>query len=146
MNRRLQRLTTVPGTSLIGATMLQQQREGTARLTSVKVVARDGAWKEALTAAEQEIRRAQQYGFTPGEVLMAVEQGRGTMHNAASQAASRTNQSIASAILTAGATDQFVTTPAFRAGTYDNFVKDLTPTEVQTAFRGMWTGSAPLTI
>ena len=144
MNRRLQRLTTLPGTSLIGATMIQQQREGTARLTSVKVVARDGAWKEALTAAEQEVRRAQQYGFTPGEVQIAVEQGRGTMRSLASQAASRTNQSIASAILTAGATDQFVTTPAFRAGTYDTFVKSLTPTEVQTAFRGMWTGSAPL--
>jgi zinc protease len=108
--------------------MIQQQREGTARLTSVKVVARDGAWKEALTAAEQEVRRAQQYGFTPGEVQIAVEQGRGTMRSLASQAASRTNQSIASAILTAGTTDQFVTTPAFRAGTYDSFVNYLTPT------------------
>ena len=144
MNRRLQRLTTLPGTSLIGATMLQQQREGTARLTSVKVVAKDGAWKAALTAAEQEIRRAQQYGFTPSEVQTVIEQGRGAVHNAASQAASRTNVSIASAILTAGAADQFVTTPAFRAGTYDAFVKGLTPTEVQTAFRGLWTGSAPL--
>lgn len=144
MNRRLQRLTTMPGTSLIGATMLQQQREGTARLTSVKVIAKDGAWKEALTAAEQEIRRAQQYGFTESEVRTAIEQGRGTMHNAASQAASRTNRSIATAILTAGATDQFVTTPTFRAGTFDTFVKGLTPTEVQTAFRATWTGSAPL--
>jgi zinc protease len=144
MNRRLQRLTTAPDTALIGASMLLQQREGTARLSSVKIVAKDGAWKEALTAAEQEIRRAQQYGFTPGEVQTAVAQGRGELHDAAAQAASRTNQSIATAILSAGSTDQFVTTPAFRATAFDTFVKDLSPAEVQQAFRDLWTGSAPL--
>lgn len=143
-NRRLQRLTTQPGTALIGASAVQQQREGTARLTTVKVIAQDGAWKPALTAAEQEIRRAQQYGFTPGEVQTVVEQGRGALHSAAAQAASRTNVSIATAILTAGVTDQFVTTPAFRAATYDTFVKGLKPGELQTAFRDAWTGSAPL--
>ncbi len=144
LNRRLQRLSTLPGTSILGATMLQQQREGTARLTSLKVIAKDGAWKEALVAAEQETRRAQQHGFTPSEVQTVVEQGRGAVRNAASQSASRTNLSIATAILSAGATDQFVTTPAFRARTFDTFVKDLKPSDLQSAFRDLWTGSAPL--
>lgn len=144
LNRRLQRLTTAPDTSLIGATMLLQQREGTARMSSVKIIARDGAWKAALEAAEQEIRRAQQYGFTAAEVQTAVAQGRGELHNAAVQAASRTNQSIANAILAAGANDQFVTTPAFRASSYDAFVNGLSPAEMQQAFRDLWSGSAPL--
>ncbi|WP_308516187.1 M16 family metallopeptidase [Sphingomonas flavescens] len=143
-NRRLQRLTNQPGTALIGASAVQQQREGTARLTTLKVIAQDGAWKPALTAAEQEIRRAQQHGFTESELQTVVEQGRGAVHGAAAQAASRTNMSIANAILTAGATDQFVTTPAFRAATYDSFVRGLKPADLQNAFRDAWTGSAPL--
>ena len=56
-NRRLQKLTNLPGSPLLGGGMETDEERDAGRMTTVTLVAKDGDWKDALTAAEQEIRR-----------------------------------------------------------------------------------------
>ena len=66
-----------------------------ALMTSVTIAAKDGAWKDALTASEQEVRRAIEHGFTAGELKTQVADMTGALHAAAEQQDTRTNQSLA---------------------------------------------------
>ena len=67
-NRRLQRLVEEPSSSLLGGGMGADEDRNAALLTSLSISAKDGDWKDALRTAEQEVRRALQYGFTSGEL------------------------------------------------------------------------------
>lgn len=143
-NRRLQKLVNTPGSSLLNAGMRTDEERDAARTTSLTVAAKDGAWKDALTTAEQEIRRAMKFGFTAAELKTQVEDTTGALKAAVEAEATRSNQSLANAILAVVGTDKFVTTPKFTAAEFAGIARTLTPAEVSAAFRELWTGSAPL--
>jgi zinc protease len=143
-DRRLQKLVNTPGSALIGGGMSTDEDRDAALTTTVALAAKDGDWKDAVTTAEQEVRRALQYGFTAAELKTQVEDMTGALHAAAAQEDTRTNQSLANSILGAVGTDKFVTTPKFTAAEFDSLAKTLTTAEVNAAFRELWTGSAPL--
>jgi zinc protease len=143
-NRRLQRLVNQPGSSLLGGAMAIQDQKDAARLTTVGFAAKDGAWKDALVSAEQEIRRAVEHGFTAIELKTQVADVAAALHAAAEQAGTRTDRALAGAILATVDTHDFVTTPAFQATDFDSVAKTVTLADVNTAFRELWTGSAPL--
>jgi len=113
-------------------------------MTSIQLIAKDGAWKDALTTAEQEVRRALQYGFTEAELKTQIADTTGALHAVAAQQDTRTNQSLANAILAVVGRDKFVTTPKFTADEFDAVAKTLTTAQVNAAFRELWTGSPPL--
>lgn len=143
-NRRLQRLVNTPGSSLLNAGMRTDEERDAARMTSLTVAAKDGAWKDALTTAEQEIRQAMKYGFTAAELKTQVEDTTGALKAEVEAEATRSNQSLANTILSVVDTDKFVTTPKFTAAEFAGIARTLTPAEVSAAFRELWTGSAPL--
>jgi zinc protease len=143
-NRRLQKLVNTPGSSLLGGAMATDEEQDAARMTSVTLAAKDGDWKDALTTAEQEVRRAVKYGFTASELKTQVEDTTGALKAAVEAEATRSNQSLANLILSVAGTDKFVTTPKFAAAEFADVAKTLTPAEVNAAFRELWTGSAPL--
>jgi len=143
-NRRLQKLVNTPGSPLLGGGMGTDETRDAALMTSVTIAAKDGAWKDALTASEQEVRRALEHGFTAGELKTQVADMTAALHAAAEQQDTRTNQSLANSVLAVVDRDKFVTTPKFMAGEFDAVAKTLTPAEVNAAFRELWTGSAPL--
>ncbi|HVU30439.1 MAG TPA: insulinase family protein [Sphingomicrobium sp.] len=143
-NRRLQRLVNQPGSPLLGGAMETDEQRDAALTTSVTLAAKDGAWKDALTVTEQEVRRALEHGFTAGELKTQVTDMAGALKAAAEQEDTRTNQSLANAVLGVVGREKFVTTPKFRAADFDSFAKTITPAEVNAVFRELWTGSAPL--
>jgi zinc protease len=143
-NRRLQKLADAPNSPLLGGAMGTDEQYDAARSTSVTLAAKEGDWKDALTTAEQEVRRALKYGFTATELKTQVTDTTGALHAAAEQESTRTNQSLAGIILSVIGRDKFVTTPKFAAAEFDSVAKTLTPAEVNAAFRELWTGSAPL--
>jgi zinc protease len=143
-NRRLQKLVNAPGSSLLGGGMATDEERDAARMSTVVLAARDGAWKDALTTAEQEVRRALEYGFTPAELKTEVADMSGALHAAAEQQDTRTNDSLTKSILAVVGRDKFVTTPKFVASEFDDVAKTVTPAEVNAAFKELWTGSAPL--
>jgi zinc protease len=143
-NRRLQKLVNAPGSALLGGGMGTDEERDAARMTTVALAAKDGAWKEALTAVEQEVRRAVEHGFTAAELKTQLADTGGALRAAAEQQGTRTNQALANNILAVIDRDKFVTTPEFVADNFDTIAKTITPAEVDAAFRELWTGSAPL--
>ncbi len=143
-NRRLQKIVDSPGSPLIGAGMMTGEERNAARMTTVQVAAKDGAWKDALSTAEQEVRRALKFGFTASELKMEITEMGGAIHAAAEESDTRPNKLVASAILKVAGRDKFVTTPKFVAAEFDSVAKELTPEKVNAAFRELFAGSAPL--
>jgi zinc protease len=143
-NRRLQKLTNQPGSTLLGGGMATDEQEDAALVSAVTLIAKDGDWKDALTAVEQEIRRGVEHGFTAAELKTEIAQTTGALHAAADQQDTRTNKELVDAILGVVGRDKFVTTPKFRSADFDAMAKTVTPAEVSAAFRTLWTGSAPL--
>ena len=143
-NRRLQKLVNTPGSPLLAAGMATDEQQDAARTTTIQVAAKDGAWKDAINAAEQEVRRATQFGFTASELKTEVTDMSGDLHAAAEQQDTRANSTLANAILTVIGKDKFVTTPKYVAAEFDELAKTVTPGEVNAAIKDLWTGSAPL--
>ena len=143
-NRRLQKLVNTPGSALLIGAMRTDEERDAALMTSLTIAAKDGAWKDALTTAEQEVRRAMKYGFTAAELKTQVEDTSGALKAAVEAEATRSNKSLANTILSVVGTDKFVTSPKFAAAEFADVAKTLTPAEVSAAFRELWTGSAPL--
>ena len=88
-----------PGSPLLGGAMETDEERDAALTTAVTLAAKDGAWKDALSAAEQEVRRAVEHGFTAAELKTQVTDMSGALHAAAEQEDTRTNQSLANAVL-----------------------------------------------
>jgi zinc protease len=143
-NRRLQKLVNTPGSPLLDGGMGTDEERDAALMSTVALAAKDGAWKDALTTAEQEVRRAVEYGFTASELKTEIANMTGALHAAAEQADTRSNKALASGILGVVGRDRFVTTPEFNAAEFDAVAKTLTPEKVNAAFRELWKGSAPL--
>jgi zinc protease len=143
-NHRLEKLSNAPGSSLLTGSMGISGDRDAALTTSIAFTAKDGAWKDALDAGEQEVRRAMKYGFTSAELKTEVEELAGVLHISAQQEDTRANQALANAIVSLAGQNDFATTPKFMAGFFDTVAKTVTPAEVNAAFRELWTGSAPL--
>ena len=143
-NRRIQKLSNAPGATVIGGSMMTDETQDAALTTGVNLIAKDGDWKDALTMAEQEVRRGVEHGFTAAELKTEIAEMGGQLHAAADQQDTRANKDLAEAILSVVGRDKFVTTPKFRAADFDKVAATVTPAEVNAAFRNLWSGSAPL--
>ena len=143
-NRRLEKLAETQGSPLLGGAMSQEEERDAALVSNVSIAAKDGSWKDALGSADQEVRRAVQFGFTKAELKTEVLDTIGGLHTLSEQADTRANSTLASAILAIVGRDRFVTAPKVMAPRLAAIVQSVTLDEVNGAFRAMWTGSAPL--
>ncbi|HXG81787.1 MAG TPA: insulinase family protein, partial [Sphingomicrobium sp.] len=143
-SRRLTRLVNAPGSALLGASASTGDWEDVALTSTVSIAARDGAWKDALATAEQELRRAVQHGFTASELKRQLAETVTAYRTAAEQADTRTSGALASSILNTVGEDDFVTTPAWRLANFTAAMPAITLDEVNAAFRRQWRGSPPL--
>ena len=143
-SRRLTKLANAPGSTLLGAAAGTSGWEKAALTSSVTVAAKDGAWSDAVGVAEQELRRAVQYGFTDAELKRQLVESSTAFRTAAEQAGTRTNSALAAAIVGTIDEDKFVTTPAWRLAFFRETAPAITLEEVNAEFRRQWQGSAPL--
>ena len=98
-NRRLQRLVNTAGSGLVYGAMGQDSTKDAALASTLTVAAKDGAWSQALSVAEQELRRALKYGFTAPELTTEKADALGKLQTAATQADARTNSVLVDTIL-----------------------------------------------
>ena len=143
-NRRLERLGTAPGSVLLGGVMSVDELRLAALSTSVSLAAKDGEWNKALEAAEQEVRRAELYGFTAPELKEVMTNLATVYATQAAQADTRRSQELADAIVSTIDKHDFVTTPAWRLAQFKAFAPTVTLAQVNAEFRELWTGSAPV--
>jgi zinc protease len=144
VNRRIARLTNASGSPLLGGGMGIEDQKNAAQITTLKLAAKDRAWKQAVTAAEQEIRRAVEYGVTAGELKTQLAATDAALRTAAEQENTRDNKELANAILSTVDEEKFVTTPTYRYKLFEAMAPTITPAEVSATLKSLWTGSAPL--
>jgi zinc protease len=144
VNRRLARLSNASNTPLLGGAMIVQDQKDTARVTTLKLAAKDGAWKDAVSAAEQEVRRALQYGVTAGELKTELAATETALRTAAEQEGTRNNKALADAIVGTVDEDKFVTTPTYRYAMFQKMAASITPAQIGATLKSLWTGSPPL--
>ena len=143
-NRRLQKISNAPGSPLLGGGMGLDEQRDAALTTAITLAAKDGAWKAALDTVEQEVRKATKYGFTAAELKTVLTDTTGALHTGAEQENTRSNPSLANALVAVAERKDFITTPKSKAAYFDSIAKTITLAQTNAAFRELWTGSAPL--
>tara|TARA_B100000678_G_scaffold92766_1_gene77463 strand:- start:4087 stop:6951 length:2865 start_codon:yes stop_codon:yes gene_type:complete len=143
-DRRMTRISNRENSPILGGGFGTGSDEGVADYTFVSVTTRDGAWAEGLQIAEQEVRRALQYGFTQSELDYALTQLDSAYRRGAAQADARSNAQLAMAIVNVAAENDFVTDPAWRYEFFQQVRPQLTLDAVNAAFRDLWSEGEPL--
>ncbi|HWA08801.1 MAG TPA: insulinase family protein [Opitutaceae bacterium] len=111
------------------------------RQASVDLTCKPEQWQAALAVADQELRRALQYGFQPAELKEAVANYSNGLEQAAKTAATRRSGDIANEILGAVAEDNVFTTPESDLALFAPALAKVTPEDCAAALRDTW--SAP---
>lgn len=144
INRRLARLANATGSPLLAGAMALDEQKDAAEITAIQIAAKDGGWKDAIDAAEQEMRRAVEHGITAGELKTELAATDAALRTAAEQEDTRTNKSVADTIVRTISNENFVTTPEYRYAMFQKMAPAITPAVVSETLRSLWTGSAPL--
>ncbi|KLI63063.1 peptidase M16 [Aurantiacibacter marinus] len=133
VSRRLQRISRQEDPPFRGARLGTSEffREG--RTTTLSVQAADGQWSQALAAAQQEYRRALEFGFTQGEIDEQLANARTAFENSVDGAATRSNAAFVSTALGLLRNDRVPITPEAGLAFFEAVAPDLNPVSVMAA-------------
>ncbi|HEY7852974.1 MAG TPA: insulinase family protein [Caulobacteraceae bacterium] len=144
LNRRLSRLALGANPPFISADGAFQNLLHSDKVAIVEASSADGAWRPALGAIEQEVRRLVTFGVGKGEVAREIAQQRAGLVNAEAGASTRPTPELANGLVESVDNDQVFTAPVEDLAVYDAAVKDITPAEVDAAARAIFAGAGPL--
>lgn len=144
MNRRLQALARGAQPPFLGAGVFESNEYDAAEMTMVIVNAEPGRWREALGAAEQEQRRAVQYGVRQDELDREIAEYRASLKADAAGEATRTPARLAGEIIGSLGQDEVVTNPSQDLAFFEETVKNLKAEQVSAALKAAFKGDGPL--
>lgn len=145
LERRLARIALAADAPFTSAGFSAGNNFDMATSMAISAQTRDGEWARALAAIENELRRARDHGFTEAEVAEQIAITRTAVRNEVAGVATRRSASLADRLLAASDGRSVVTTPAFRAALFEQWVPGITPESVTAAFRALTEGyGAPL--
>lgn len=143
-NRRITRIANQEDSEILSGGFAYSDDVDVADYSTVSITTRDGAWATGLTIAEQELRRALQYGFTQAELNYALTQVEAALRRGAAQADARTTPQLASSLANFATENNFVTDPAWRYELFESVRPQLTLEAVNATFRELWSQGEPL--
>ena len=123
LNRRLQKIATSEDAPIVSGNTSASDFFDINRQASMQVQAKEGEWEQALGTAEQEWRRAVQYGFTPAEVTEQLANLEKALRDGAAQEGTRSNQQLADTILATSRAEELFVKPS----TYYSLFEQLKP-------------------
>ncbi|MDP3634227.1 pitrilysin family protein [Phenylobacterium sp.] len=144
LNRRFSTLARAADPPFLGAGAFNRDEYDAAELTMVTVNAEASRWKDALTAAEQEQRRAIRYGVRQDELDREIEELRANVKADVAGAATRTPGQLANEIIGSLSDNEVVTNPGQDAALFEAAVKGLKAEQVSAALRAAFDGAGPL--
>ena len=144
LNRRLSSMARAPKPPFLGAGAFKSDQYDAAQLTLLTVNADPSRWREALTAAEQEQRRALQYGVRQDELDREIEEMRAGLKADAAGASTRTPAELAGEVIASLDDEEVVTNPAQDLAEFEAAVKGLTAEQVSAALKAAFKGDGPL--
>ncbi|HQR91048.1 MAG TPA: insulinase family protein, partial [Caulobacter sp.] len=144
LNRRLQALSRAGDPPFIAGGAFSSQQYGAIRMTTLGATAQPGRWREALSALDQEQRRAAQYGVRQDELDREIASLRATLVAAVSGEATQRTTQLANSIIGTLGDGETVTSPSQNLAAFDEIVKGLTADRVSAALKATFSGQGPL--
>jgi zinc protease len=144
LNRRFSRLGRAAEPPFLGAGAFKSDEYDAAQLTMITINAEAGRWQQALSAAEQEERRAVDYGVRQDELDREIDEYRASLRADAAGAATRTPAQLASEIASSLSDNEIVTNPVQDLAFFEEAVKGLKAQQVSEALKAAFTGEGPL--
>lgn len=144
LNRRLEAIARGADAPFLSAGAFSGNQVKAAKVTTLAVTARPGGWQEALTAVEQEQRRAVLFGVRQDELDREVEEYRQALKSRAAAAATRRTPSLANALVDTLTERDVITSPAQDLALFEAVVKDLKAAAVSEALKATFSGGGPL--
>src|SRR5690606_6115530 len=127
VNRRLQRLARMEDPPFRGAQLSTSELFDAARTTTLAVDTGVGEWRTGLAAAQAEVRRALELGFTEAEVAEQVANLRTSLENNAAGAETRSHASFIAGALRLLQDGQAPTPPAGGLQRCLDHLREITP-------------------
>ncbi|GAA4050429.1 M16 family metallopeptidase [Parerythrobacter jejuensis] len=140
LSNRINALSRSADAPTLGGQASEQPLFRTAQSFGLMAIAKDGQWRDTLALAEQELRRADQYGFTASEIAEAKANIETALANAAAQAAGRTSVAIAESLVQDSLNNGIPTSPETNLALYRMIAPTVTPQAVSAAFSEAWDG------
>ena len=144
LNRRLETLSRGDNPPFVAAGGNTSDFLKSAKLTSVNMISKAGAWKAALDAGVREQRMLVEFGVRQDEIDRELAETRASAQNAVAGANTRRTPDLANAIAGAAGEDEVFTTPAEDLALFDKDAKFVTVEAVNQALRRDFEGSGPL--
>jgi len=144
LNRRLEAVARGGQAPFLSAGAFSYNQLDAAKMTTVAVTARPGAWQPALAAVEQEQRRAATYGVRQDELDREIEEYRQSLKSRAAAAATRRTPALANELAGSLDEDDVITSPAQDLALFETVVKDLKAETVSAALKASFSGAGPL--
>ncbi len=138
LSNRVNALARTADAPTLGAQASDQRLFRSARSLGLLAVAKEGKWAETLALAEQEVRRAAQYGFTDAEIAEAKANIATALGNAVTQASGRPSAAIADGLIDSSLKNAVPTSPELDLAFYKAIEPTLSPEAVSNAFRAGW--------
>lgn len=136
--KRLLRLASTPGAPVLGGHMAMPVGFEMFETATITMRARGEDWRNALTTAETELRRALEHGFTQDEFENARRVCEGLFTTMRREKANRTNSDIAAEAVACFNADRVFQSTDQTCDLYLNMLSSLTRGEVEEAFRRRW--------
>jgi zinc protease len=114
------------------------------RVTNVVVITPQAQWKQALAAAEAEVRRAVQYGVRPDELAREITEDEAELKNEVAGASTRLTPNLADELAGSLSDRDVVISPAEELALFDDTTKGLTAQQVSAALKEAFQGGGPL--
>ena len=144
LNRRLQRISRSQAPPFITAQSGEEEEFHSAEVTALQLSAQPDAWRQALTAADQEQRRLVQYGVSQAELDREIAEWRVQLQSLAAQATTRRTPQVANEIVQTLDDDEVYTSPGEDLALFEAAVKGLKAETVNKALPGLFGGEGPL--
>ena len=144
LNRRLQRIATSENAPIVGGSASASDFFDINRQATMQVQAKEGEWQQALAVAEQEWRRAVQYGFTTAELAEQLANLEKALRDGAAQEGTRSNQQLADTILATSRAEDLFVKPSTYYELFERLKPELTADAVSAALADHYTLSDPL--
>ncbi|HVZ63486.1 MAG TPA: insulinase family protein [Lacunisphaera sp.] len=138
LNRRLSILAKKEGAPFLSGIVGVTEQFDFFRNASIELNCRPEQWSAALAVADEELRRALEYGFQPAELAEAVAEMKNNLEEAVRTAATRRSAGVADEI-TGDLLDRSVTThPTANLAVYSPALAKITPADCAEALRAAW--------
>lgn len=138
LTNRINELSRAADSPTLGGQVAEQPVFRSAESYGLLVVAKDGQWRETLALAEQELRRARQYGFASAEIEEAKANIETALSNAVAQADGRSSAALAEGLVAASLSETVPTSPEADLAFYRAIEPGITAETVSEAFKQAW--------